>query len=87
LRLIELIGGASTWTDEDTTIYAVRPWSGDAEATLVSPAPRTTGPIEIGGKFYDYFLETFIARDLLRGVAASAEQRCQRLIDYAENDA
>ena len=33
------------------------------------------------------FLESFIAREVIEGLAGSAEQRCQRLIDYAENDA
>ena len=87
MRLIELVEGASTWTDDDTTIYVARPWSCDADAMLVSPAPDTTEPVEQGGKLYDYVLETFIAREVLEGLAGSADQRCQRLISYAEDDA
>lgn len=87
MRLIELIEGSSTWIDDDTTIYVARPWSCDADAMLVSPAPDTTEPLEMGGKFFDYFLETFIARDVVEALAGTAEKRCQRLIDYAENDA
>jgi hypothetical protein len=87
LRLIELVKGASTWTDDDT-IYVARPWSCDADAMLVSPAPNATEPVDRGGKRYDYFLETFIAREVLERVVGPAEERCQRLIDYyAENDA
>ncbi|WP_324750431.1 hypothetical protein SH591_02820 [Sphingomonas sp. LY54] len=87
MRLIELIQGSSTWTGDDTTIYVARPWSCDADATLISPAPDTTEPVEQGGRLYDYFLETFIAREVIEGFAGSDEKRCQRLIDYAENDA
>lgn len=87
MRLIELIERASTWADDDTTIYVTRPWSCDADAMLVAPAPDTTEPVEQGGKLYDYFLETFIAREVIKGLGGSAEKRCQRLINYAENDA
>jgi isopenicillin N synthase-like dioxygenase len=87
MRLIELIASASDWTDDDTAIYVTRPWRGDADAILVSPAPDTTEPVERDGTHYDYFLETFIARDVLEGLDGSADDWCQRLIDYAENDA
>ena len=87
MRLIELMDGASTWSDDDTTIYVARPWSCDADAVLVSPAPDTTEPVERDGALFDYFLETFIAREVIEGLAGSADQRCQRLIAYAENDA
>lgn len=87
MRLIELIEGASAWTDDDTAIYAARPWSSDADAVLISPAPLSTEPVERNGKLYDYFLETFIAREVIEGFAGSADLQCQRLIDYAENDA
>lgn len=60
----------------------------------MSPATETTEPVEQDGRSYDYFLETFIAREFLEGyeasadgAGASAEQRCERLIDYAVNDA
>jgi len=87
MRLIELIARASDWTDHDTTIYVAQPWCRDADAILVSPAPDTTEPVERDGVQYDYFLETFIARDVLEGLEGSADDWCQRLIDYAENDA
>ncbi|OWQ97721.1 hypothetical protein [Sphingopyxis witflariensis] len=87
MRLVELITRASDWTDDDSTIYVAKPWSGDADAIVVSPAPDTTEPVERDGVKYDYFLETFIARDLLEGLNGSPDDRCQRLVDYAENDA
>jgi hypothetical protein len=61
---------------------------------LISPAPATTEPVEQNGKSYDYFLETFIAREFMEdyeasaeGAGPAAEQRCERLIGYAVNDA
>lgn len=87
MRLIELIAGASDWTDDDTTIYVAKPWCREADAILVSPAPDTTESVERDGVQYDYFLETFIARKVLEGLDGSADEWCQRLIGYAENDA
>ncbi|WP_152613431.1 hypothetical protein [Inquilinus limosus] len=94
MQLLELLGQVEQWSNEDTTIYVEPPWSPDAEAILVTPAPDTTDPIERDDRRYHYFLETFIARDFLEGYAASDEgsaasekQRCERLISYAENDA
>jgi hypothetical protein len=81
VRLIELIAGASAWSDDDTTVYAARPWSCDADAVLVSPAPD---PAERDGTLYDYFLETFIAREVIKGLIGPPDQRCQFLINYAE---
>lgn len=87
MRLIELIARAPDWTGDDTAIYVARPWCRDADAILVSPAPDTTEPVERDGIHYAYFLETFIARDVLEGLEGSTDDRCQRLIYYAENDA
>lgn len=87
MQLVELLEGASAWADNETTIYVTRPWSCDADAVLVSPAPTSTEPVEHNGKLYDYFLETLIAREVIEELAGSADQRCQRLIEYAENDA
>lgn len=87
MRLIEIVDGLSLETDDDTTIYVARPWSRDAQAMLVSPSPDTIAPIQRGGTVYEYFLETFIAREVLDGLSESAEDRCKRLISYAKDDA
>ena len=93
-RLIDLVVGVSEWDDDDTTIYAVEPWSCDTPAILVSPAPDTIAPIERAGTNYAYFLETFVAREVLEdfaaslgGAAATDAARCERLIRYARDDA
>ena len=94
MQLLELLKRVEQWNDDDTTIYVEPPWSPDAEAILVTPAPETTEPIERDDRRYHYFLETIIAREFLDGFtasdggsAASEKQRCERLISYAENDA
>ncbi|TFI58407.1 hypothetical protein E2493_09730 [Sphingomonas parva] len=94
MKLIELVEQAAGWEDDDTTIYVSKPWTIDAEATLVCPAPDETSPIERDGRVYHYFLETFIAREFQKDYAASVEGRdastlqvCEWLISYAENDA
>ncbi len=94
VQLLELLGQVEQWNDEDTTIYVAPPWSCESEAMLISPAPDTTEPVERNGRRYEYFLETFLAREFLEGYAASAEgasaseeQRCKRLLRYAEQDA
>lgn len=87
MRLVELIGLASDWSDDSATIYVERPWGRDAEAILVSLAPNKVEPIEQNGRRYEYFLEAFIARDFIDGLAGPAGHACERLIEYAENDA
>ena len=90
MRLQGVLSSRRGWND-DVTIYAVKPWSCDAEALLSSQAPDTTDPLIRSGKRYDYFLEGFIARDFLDGIGASAEnvgkEACERLIRYAIYDA
>jgi hypothetical protein len=87
LNLIELVSHSDEWDDDDTAIYAVLPWTPASAATLVSPAPETTEPVTIDGVQHHYFLETFIAREVLESVTGSDEARCGRLIAYAINDA
>ena len=93
MKLIELLQQSDDWDDE-ATIYVARPWSCDAKAILVNPAPDTTAPIGQDGTLYDYFLETFIAREVRENYAASddgrfasLERQCERIVSYAENDA
>ena len=93
MRLIEIFEEAVEQGDDDTTFYVEWPWAPDAEAILVSPSPDTTEPVERDGRSYDYFLEVFIAREVIEdfaateGESASRLRRCKRLILYAETDA
>lgn len=68
--------------------------SGDADAIFVATEGNETEPVNFHGKTYEYFLETFIARDFMEdfnasveGVSATQGERCERLIRYAQDDA
>lgn len=90
MTLQELLLSRRSWTDEET-IYMVQPWSCKAEVILSNEFPDSTDPVIRSGKRYDYFLEGFIARDLLDDLGVSApdvgEKLCERLIHYAIYDA
>lgn len=93
MRLIELVRSAAAWEDDDI-IYVEAPWSPDADAVFVVAEGKTAEPVTFHAKQYDYFLETFIARDFMEDYARSAEgasaterERCERLIRYAQDDA
>ncbi|MBV2148851.1 hypothetical protein KRZ98_11195 [Sphingobium sp. AS12] len=94
MHLIDLLKNTQQWSDDDGTIYAAKPWGCFADAIVINPAPDATDDIERSGIVYSYFLETFIARDLLEDFAGLAEGdeavervRCERLIRYAIDDA
>jgi hypothetical protein len=94
VKLIEILRRDDIGEDEYATIYVARPWSPEADAIVVSPAPTATGPVEQDGRTFDYFLEGFLAQEFLEDLVASGEfegasekQLCERLIGYAEADA
>lgn len=79
--------------DREQTIYAARPWSPQSLAAVASePDGGGVPPLAAQGRMA-YFIEVFIAADFLRDWERtlqrkpSAAERCQRLIDYATNDA
>ena len=92
MRLIDLLASREEWKDEEI-IYAVLPWNCDCEAVVEVPASDSLVPVIRDGLRYDYFLETFIAFDFIEDYTASREQPfseqeiCERLIQYAINDA
>lgn len=94
MQLIEVLSYAKQWEGDAGTIYVERPWSENADAVILDPAPDTNGPLQQSGRTYDYFLETFIVRDFLddfalspEGKSASEKDKCDRLICYALDDA
>jgi hypothetical protein len=79
--------------DQEATIYAAEPWTGDSLSVVArepesgnAPEPATRGGLT-------YFLEVFIARDFLAdwesslGRTPTNQERCERLIRYAVDDA
>ena len=87
MKLVELVSSPENLSDDEAAIYAAQPWAPNVEAALVSPAPRSTEAIAQDGIQLHYFLETFIARDVLDTVKGTDLERCRRLIAYAINDA
>lgn len=79
--------------DPDATIYVAEPWSRESSA-LVGFEPASGGLPEAASRNgLKYFLEVFVARDFLADWQATLDQqptdqeRCERLIRYAVNDA
>lgn len=92
MRLGDVIDGLPEFDSEDT-IYASEPWTEQSEAMLARE-PDTGGlPPEVSDAGMKYFLEVSIAQDFVEDWVASLKQQptpsaiCQRLIDYAINDA
>lgn len=92
VRLGEVIDRLSDFDGEDT-IYALEPWTTESEA-LVAREPDMGGlPSEALHAGMKYFLEISIARDFVEDWLASLDARptpsavCQRVIDYAIDDA
>lgn len=93
MQLVELLKSLAEWDDEQT-IYVAQPWSCKASAMLLIPSNDTTEPVVAGPITYEYFLELFIAKQVLEdftacseGASATEWQRCERLIRYARDDA
>jgi hypothetical protein len=79
--------------DQTYTIYAAEPWTA-ASSAIVDYEPDEGGlPAEALRLGLSYFLEIEIANDVVDGWISTQEQQpddaatCQRLIDYAVNDA
>ena len=78
--------------DDGSTIYASEPWSHNSQV-LIAPEPVDgTPPKEARNLGLRYFVEVFIARDVLKGWAQSLEnvptpeEKCAMLIQYASYD-
>lgn len=78
--------------DAEKTIYAKKPWLNDTEALLYNEPEERLVPSELQDQGYEYFLEVFIAQELIPDLSHAEasftlEQWCQKLIHYAESDA
>lgn len=79
--------------DDNDTIYALEPWTEGSEA-IVAPEPESGGrPPEAAEAGMKYFLEVSIANNFVEDWISSLDDEpseaavCQRLIQYAINDA
>ena len=92
MTLIEAIRDLAS-LDEEHTIYAAKPWTPDSEVVLAEEPESGGLPEEAKRRGVKYFLEVFIAREVLDGwlenlkTQPSLEEKCKRIIEYAINDA
>jgi hypothetical protein len=91
-KLVEIIEQLSDY-DPELTIYAKEPWTPTSEA-LVDEDPEDGGlPASAQSKGLSYFLEVFIATEFIEGWLStrtrpvSPREQCERLVQYAVNDA
>lgn len=91
-RLIDIVARLSDF-DEYDTIYAAEPWMEDSDAMVATPLDTGRSPPEAVEAGFDYFLEIHISIEVIEGWIASLtdnpslSETCQRLIEYATNDA
>ena len=90
--LLEVVGELSD-LDDQLTIYAQEPWNPTSLAVVAHEAEDGTWVQYRDGIAFSYFLEVFIALDFLKGWEANSAEpiglpaKCNRLIEYAINDA
>lgn len=79
--------------DEDQTIYLRHPWTHDSTA-MVEFEPDDGGlPSEVVELGLGYFVEVAVAREVLEdweselSTPPAVNEQCERLIQYAVNDA
>jgi hypothetical protein len=96
VQLIELVERLAEWDDDETTIYACEPWTEASDAMVALPDPERKPyaiPLEVVEAGMNYFLDVFIAREVVEGLIAflgktpNSTAICQRLIEYATYDA
>lgn len=92
MKLIEAIRDLDS-LDEESTIYAAEPWTENSEA-IVAREPEVRGLLSEAERLgLKYFLEVFIASEVLEGwmsnldAQPTLQQKCARLIKYAITDA
>lgn len=98
VKLIKLVERLDE-LDEEYMIFAREPWTEDSDAMVVPiPDPEPDAepdqiPREAAEAGMTYLLEVFTAREVVEGWTASLDEKptlsatCQRLIEYAINDA
>jgi len=91
-RLIDIVARLSDF-DEYDTIYALEPWTEDSDAMVATRTDSGRLPSEAVEAGLEYFLEVHISREFIEDWIASIKEEpslseiCQRLIQYAVNDA
>lgn len=93
MKLLDVVGRLSDFDEEDT-IYVAERWTEDSNAMVATAPDDSTMPPKAAAKAgLTYFIEIFIAIEFTEAWVASHKEKpslsaiCQRLIEYATNDA
>jgi len=92
MKLMDVVGRLSDF-DEDDTIYVSEPWTENSNAMVATEPDEGLVPAKAAKAGLTYFIEIFIAIEFTEAWVASQEEKpslsaiCQRLIEYAINDA
>ncbi len=90
--LIEVVGNLKAY-DDQLTIFAQEPWTSASLAVVELEDEDGSLVRKRDGIVFSYFLEVFIAVDFLDGWESNSPEpielpaKCNRLIEYATNDA
>lgn len=92
MKLVEAVRDLDA-LDPNATIYATEPWSPTSEIVVAEELESGGPPPEARARGMKYFLEVFIANEVMEsftsqlGRAPTDAEKCERLINYAINDA
>lgn len=79
--------------DKDSTIYAAHPWEKNSIAMVLPESEAGGIPQEAAALGLGYFIEVSVAQEFLTDWEANLDktptihERCERIIQYATNDA
>jgi hypothetical protein len=88
MNLVNGLQRIEQYSSEDI-LFVEEPWTIEANIQII-PDEQDLTVININGRKYTYFLEVFIINELfedLDGKNMTFEEKCQRIIEYAINDA
>ena len=92
MTLLDVIADIARY-DAGHTIYAVEPWSPSSVAVVAEEPADGSLPADAVACGANYFLEVDLSTEFIEGWVLSRDSapddpaRCQRLIEYAVNDA
>ena len=92
MTLLEIVQNLEN-LDEEGTIYAKQPWTAGSSAVVAREPDGGGLPTEAERQNLDYFLEVSIAREFLedwtnnRPSSPTSQEKCERIIRYAIDDA
>lgn len=92
MTLLDVVTHLDTF-DPESTIYAAEPWSPTSSAVVATEPDDGAVPRDAASQKAKYFIEVFVAQEFLAAWKANVKpyaseiERCERLVQYALNDA